>query len=75
LEYVEIRQQGIMYFSKLWNWVDIVNYAVFLVFFLMRKDLFPGVESGNDKFLPVSFMGLTNDDDQIILPKSSDTCI
>ena len=33
----------------------------------MRNNWIPGVESGNEKFLPISFMGQMNENDEIIL--------
>lgn len=33
----------------------------------MRNNWFPAVESGDSKFLPISYMGLTDENDQIIL--------
>ena len=47
LEYVEMKEQGWDYFKQLWNWVDILNYAFFVEFYMMRNNFVPWIDSGD----------------------------
>ena len=42
-----MKEQGWDYFKQLWNWVDILNYAFFVEFYMMRNNFVPWIDSGD----------------------------
>ena len=44
------------YLQSVWNFVDILNFILYLIFFALRMNLLPSVESEGHRFLPISYM-------------------